>query len=150
MPATPYIDRDYLIEVVGEDNLVQMASSHADAPYNFTNPTIATAVDRAIASANGDADTLMGRRFTADQLAGLTSVDAVRSSVAYLALFHLAPATEMISEALTERARVARKMLERMGKGVAAAGNEDPEPPPLGARSIDVLCVRGLANLGSV
>ena len=152
--TTSYIGPAYMKTRYGEVTLASVLSYTTNAPpYDFTNPQIADALDRAILAASGNADAYLGRRLTpAEVQAAADGGEALRSAVAAIAFYQCMPNTEAVSEKARADHKDAVMLLKEMGKGeVASAGVTDPQPPPSAfAPGLPAYFSQGLQGIGKL
>lgn len=147
-----YIDQAYLTEVVGEQTLRIIISARltTTGAWALTDAEVVAAISRAVASAEAIADSKLGRRFTADELAGLEEEDVIKQAVARIAAYELAPSTMPRSEELRADRDRQCSLLKDIGKRECAAGRSDPDPPALTASNINTLEAAGLDYIARV
>lgn len=143
-----YIDIDYLAEVLGERALSKLlAERREDSIVALDDAGNIAAMNRAIASAEGIADSKLGRRFSLVELEQLGQDEAVRCAIARIAAYELAPSSMGRSEEMINDRKIQCAFLAEVGSGAAATGRADPSPPPDHSRTIHSVRARGLDKI---
>jgi len=147
-----YIDQSYLVQVVSAVHLRTIVSNRQGdtSPVDLEAEDTKADIGRAILVAEGEANSILGRRFSQAELEALEASESevLRHAVARLAVYALAPTSMARSDELRADADRARSLLKRIAAREASAGPGDSDPPPEHSTLINTVGHQGLDGMG--